>query len=401
MTRRLNRLQAALVIARRDYTATVLSRTFLFFLVGPLFPVLIGLLFAGIGARVAQEEARPRIAVIASPAELARLQDARDELDDLPGISRFPKLVAATPGATPEALLADRKNPVVAVLKDPFSEPWIIGAIDQQNGLAGQAILIMSRAAPDHKPMPGILVKRVAITSGSVEAARSTTARAGQALLFFLTLLLSGMLLSQFIEEKSNKVIEVLAAAVPVETVFLGKLFAMLSVSLTGIAVWTTAGLASAALLLDPGKIASMPQPAVGWPVFALLGCAYFAMSYLLIGAAFLGIGAQASSAREVQTLSMPVTMAQVALFALANFALSEPHGPLGILAAAFPLSSPFAMMARAALDPAILPHLAALAWQMLWVAIILKFAAAWFRRSVLSGKSGRRGWWKRQMAKA
>ena len=34
-------------------------------------------------------------------------------------------------------------------------------------------------------------------------------------------------------------------------------------------------------------------------------------MSYLLIGAMFLGIGAQASTVREVQTLSMPVTMAR------------------------------------------------------------------------------------------
>ncbi|GAA4030414.1 hypothetical protein GCM10022281_07260 [Sphingomonas rosea] len=401
MIRRLNKLQAAMVIARRDYTATVFSRTFLFFLLGPLFPLLIALLFAGIGARVAQDEGRPRIAVIAAPAEFARLRDARDELDEVPGIARLPELVAAAPGANAEALLADRKRPIVAVLSDPFGAPRITGSIDSNNALAGQAVLIMSRASPDTRPLPGIVIKRVAATSGSVEAVRSTTARAGQAVLFFLTLLLSGMLLSQFIEEKSNKVIEVLAAAVPVETVFMGKLFAMLSVSLTGIAVWSSTGLAAAAVLVDPAKLASAPEPAVGWPVFALLGCAYFAMSYLLIGAAFLGIGAQAGTAREVQTLSMPVTMAQVALFALANFAVSEPHGPLGILAAAFPLSSPFAMMGRAALDPAILPHLAALAWQGLWVAIILKFAAAWFRRSVLSGKAGKRRWWQRQLAKA
>ncbi len=126
-------------------------------------------------------------------------------------------------------------------------------------------------------------------------------------------------------------------------------------------------------------------MPAVGWPVFLVLGALYYAMSYLLIGAAFLGIGAQASTAREVQILSMPITMGQVGLLFLANFAISDPHGALGIAAAAFPLSSPFAMIARAALDEAVLPHLAALAWQGLWVALILKLAAAWFRRSVLN----------------
>ena len=45
------------------------------------------------------------------------------------------------------------------------------------------------------------------------------------------------MLLSQLIEEKSNKVIEILAAAVPIDSIFLGKLFAMLAMSLVGIIV--------------------------------------------------------------------------------------------------------------------------------------------------------------------
>ena len=46
-------IRSALVIARRDFTATVLSKTFLFFLLGPLFPLLFGGVFGGIGARVA------------------------------------------------------------------------------------------------------------------------------------------------------------------------------------------------------------------------------------------------------------------------------------------------------------------------------------------------------------
>ena len=65
--------------------------------------------------------------------------------------------------------------------------------------------------------------------------------------LFLLTILLSGMLLSQLIDEKANKIIEILAAAVPVDAIFLGKLFAMLAMSLLGIAVWTGAGAATIA----------------------------------------------------------------------------------------------------------------------------------------------------------
>ena len=71
------------------------------------------------------------------------------------------------------------------------------------------------------------------------------TGQIGQMLLFFLTLLLVGMLLSQLIEEKSNKIIEVIAAAVPIDAMFLGKLFAMLAASVIGIIVWTAAGAAA------------------------------------------------------------------------------------------------------------------------------------------------------------
>ena len=42
------------------------------------------------------------------------------------------------------------------------------------------------------------------------------------------------MLLSQLIEEKSNKIIEVIAAAVPIDAMFVGKLFAMLAASIVG-----------------------------------------------------------------------------------------------------------------------------------------------------------------------
>ncbi len=393
MNRRLNKLQAAFVIARRDYTATVFSRSFLFFLLGPLFPILLGVLFGGIGAKVAGDAERTRVAVIASGADYVRLDEARSQLIGLPGTGRFPELRPTSPGASADALLRSQAEPVAAVLSDPFGRPSLTGKIGSGDPLVGQMRLLLDRARVDAAPLTEIEVEEVRQTAGATRNAREVTARGGQALLFLLTLLLSGMLLSQLIEEKSNKVIEVLAAAVPVESIFIGKLFAMLVMSLTGIAVWMSVAVGFL-LLFAPDIFAVLPVPAVGWPVFLALGALYYAMSYLLIGAAFLGIGAQANTAREVQILSMPITMSQVGLLLLANLAISDPHGSGGIAAAAFPLSSPFAMMARAALDEGLLPHLAALLWQGLWVALFLKLAAAWFRRSVLNSGGPRRRWW-------
>jgi ABC-2 type transport system permease protein len=124
------------------------------------------------------------------------------------------------------------------------------------------------------------------------------------------------------------------------------------------------------------------------------LAVTYFALNYLLFGAAFLMIGAQASTAREVQTLSMPVTFAQVLIFGLASTAIGSADSAEAIGAAIFPLSSPLVMLARAAERPEVWPHLLAILWQAAWVALILRMGSQLFRKTVL--KSGpRRPWWK------
>ncbi len=405
---RLKRLiSSAFVIGRRDFTATVMSKAFLLFLLGPLFPVLMGATFGGIGARIENEAQKPVVAVVASHQEIARFAKSRDRLAGILQGERVVGLTHAEPGADPAAqraaLLKQESPPVIGVLEGGLDHPSFTGAVVAGGPTVHQLQWIIddarrSRLQPDVGG-EALVVKLTSRSAGSVASARSLTARAGQALLFVLTILLAGMLLSQLIEEKSNKVIEILAAAVPVDAIFLGKLFAMLAMSLVGIAVWAAAG-AGAIALWSKGGLTSLPAPAVGWPVFLALVPVYFAMSYLLIGAVFLGIGAQASTVREVQTLSMPVTMAQVVLFAFASMGVGNPNGPEAIGAAVFPLSSPFAMLGRAAEEPALWPHLLAFFWQAIWVALILHVAAGLFRRSVLkSGQPFRWPWPKRRMA--
>jgi len=397
-------IRAAFVIARRDFTATVLSKTFLFFLLGPLFPILLGFAFGGIGARVDRDAKPASVVVISSPEDFALLKEAREHLsplaDDRPLIEL--RHVDAEPdlAAQRARILSSEDRPALGVLDGGLFAPHFTGAVSTDGRTVRQLGLLIEEArrlrVQPWLPLQPLRVTQTKSSSGSLAFARSITARAGQTLLFVLTILLAGMLLSQLIEEKSNKVIEVLAAAVPVDAIFLGKLFAMLATSLVGIAVWTSAGAAAIAVWAT-GGLGGLPPPAVGWPAFLVLVLTYFSMSYLLIGAVFLGIGAQASTVREVQTLSMPVTMAQVVLFGFASIGVGKPMSPEAIGAAVFPLSSPFAMIARAAELSALWPHALALIWQGLWVALILKGASAIFRRSVLkSGKSSRR-WWRRK----
>jgi len=391
-------LRSAFVIARRDFSATVLSKTFIFFLLAPLFPAAMGGLFGSIGARVATQTERPVIAVVAPREEFRRLSEARDQLADALGDQALVKMVGYSPAADEAAqeksLLASRSPPVRAVLTGGLEHPHLVGSLGSDPATVGQLKLMIANArAGDAGEPPDLPVTEVHASPGSLSTDRVTTAWIAQAALFFLTLMLSTMVMSQLIEEKSNKVIEVIAAAMRIDAMFVGKLFAMLAASVLALLVWISAG----ALLLQMvkhGGAASLPPPAVGWPGFLALAVIYFAMNYLLFGAAFLMIGAQASTAREVQTMSLPVTFAQMLIFAFAATVINAPDSAQALAAAAFPLSSPMAMLARAAEEPQWWPHILAILWQGCWVALILRVGAQLFRKTVL--KSGPRiPWWR------
>lgn len=405
-------IRAAYVIARRDYVASVLSKTFLLFLLGPLLPILAGALFGAIGADVDTRATHPTVAVIATAVDGDALRAAHARLAKRLGDTALPdlRIIAPAPDADAQTarLLADQAHGVVAVARNGLDAPLLIGPrggiAETQAKLAliydsaRTAGAIAAAGAPPPAPVT-LAVRTVGKAAGNDMAGRALTARMGQLVLMVLAMILAGMLLSNLIEEKSNKVIEVLAAAVPVDAVFLGKLAAMLAMSLTAIAAW--GALAVLAMRgLFPAATAALPPPAVGWMPFIALGVIYFIACYLLLGALFLGIGAQAASVREVQTLSMPVTMGQLGVVALASSVVVAPASGLALTAMIFPWSSPFAMIARAAQSPEIWPHLLAIGWQALWIALIIRFAARRFRVSVLkSGGPKRRGLFRRRSA--
>jgi len=104
-----------------------------------------------------------------------------------------------------------------------------------------------------------------------------------------------------------------------------------------------------------------------------------------------LGLGAQLSSMREIQSITLPATMAQLVLFVLASSVVGHPDSPVALGAAVFPLTSPLVMIARAGELPGLWPHLLALAWQAAWIALIIAFAAERFRSGVLQSGPVRR----------
>ena len=395
MRGRLSTLQAAFVIARRDFTAILFSRSFIFFLLGPLFPVLVGGFAGGIGQRVQASADRPVLGIAMQASDASAMLSAYDALAPRVGAA-LPELTVIKqlkPGEAfdAQAALAAKQANMAAVVTGNLAAPRLTGTAERiaewQGPVSMLAAQALSRAPRDY---PEVALASTATSTAQEHHGQIMTAQAGQLLLFLLTMLLAGMVLSNLVEEKGNKIIEILAAAIPMDAVFLGKLFAMLAVSFVGIAVWASAYGAFA--LVAGNAMPVLPEPAVGWPLFIALGVAYFAMAYLLIGSLFLAIGSMASTVREVQTLSMPASFAQIVFFMLAAFAVSAPGSLYEWIAIAVPFSSPYAMLARAAQSPALWPHAAAFGWQALCVALLIRGGARLFRTRVMkSGSSGGR----------
>lgn len=393
---RLSTLAGAMVVARRDFVAILWSRSFIFFLLGPLFPLFVGAMAGSIGAHVENAVDTPQIGLMMAGEDIDAMLTARHALepalrDDLPDLVVVARL---HPGekADPRGALADKSingGNLSAIISGTAKAPVLTGTPGRLAAWQGPVALIAARAT-GHGPdvLPDVALAPTATSTAAQAHNRVLTAQGGQTLLFLLTMLLAGMVLSNLMEEKGNKVIEILAAAIPMESVFFGKLFAMLAISFVGIGVWAVSG--AALSMLGWVHIPELVTPALGWPLFIALGVAYFAMAYLVLGSIFLAIGSMANSVREIQTLNMPVTMGQLMVFFFASYAMARPGSGIEIAAMVVPFSSPFAMLARAAMQEGLWPHLAALGWQALWVAIFVRGGAALFRKRVM--KSGPQG---------
>lgn len=392
-------VRQTLTIARRDFIATVFTPTFLVFLLAPLFMISLSAI-GGLGAASMAGGSidKMRIVAIASPSDGAALVAADASLRKVFRRGEAPpKLVIESPAANPAVQARaqlDRKDiEVTAAIRGPLATPTILYGPTSARSADYLATLAETALRAERA---GTNVALSKATKQQVDRTTVTTASGnGQAAfftvfgMFILTLMLASQVIGTMAEERSNKVIEILAAAVPLESVFLGKLIGTFGVAILFIAFWGTI-VSQVGQLLPAGfgRAFSGVGPAVGVPVFAALFFAYFTMAYMLLGAVFLGIGAQAATPREIQMLSLPITLFQAAMFGLSSAAASQPDTALARFAEIFPFSSPFAMAARAANKPELWPHALALVWQLGWVALTIAIGARLFRRGVLQSGS-------------
>jgi len=404
MTRLRRIVRQTLTIARRDFTATVFAPTFLLFLFAPLITLSFGAI-GGVGASVASSSTdKSRIIAIVAPADAPGFARADDELRDIfRDGEQPPELRIDRPKADParqaHATFAAKDVDARAALYGSLERPTILydgTGTRSADYLAAVAERTLRDRAGSETSLSVPVKRSVQRTTGISSGGKHQAAFFGVFGIFLLTIILAGQTVGTMAEERSNKVIEVLAAAVPLESVFLGKLLGMLGMAIVFVVFWGTL-VSNVGVLLpaEVGRALHEIGPAVGFPTYAVLFFVYFTMAYMLLGAVFLGVGAQASTMREIQMLSLPITIVEVAMFGLSSIGASSPDSWVATFAEIFPFSSPFAMAARAANSPEIWPHAAAIAWQLLWVTIVIFISARAFRRGVL--QSGNARWFSRR----
>ena len=266
------------VVARRDFLAIVATPTFLLFLLAPLF--MLGMsLVGGLGASQLADSARGagRIVVVAEAGDVAALRSADTRLRDALG-GRGPATldvrIASPKGDDPLVIAQEKGADTYAVMVGPLAAPRIVER--EEGSRSGRYLALLAeevlrdRAAGAVAP---VAAHFESIRSGGTSIAVQQSMGFGAVFaIFLMTLLLAGQTVSSLAEEKGNKVIEILAAAVPLESVFLGKLLGMLGVAVLFIAFWLAmaagggliAATATGAVYatVGPEAIAGQPRPA-------------------------------------------------------------------------------------------------------------------------------------------
>lgn len=172
--------------------------------------------------------------------------------------------------------------------------------------------------------------------------------------LIFISLMQSVQyLLSNTIEEKSNRIIEVLLASVTPGELMMGKLLGIGATGITTIIAWITSFFVFLQLYqtVETAVIVQildvlLSSDLIPYFVFYYLCC------YALYAGIFLAIGSLCNTLKEAQSLMMPLMLILVVPVLTMSLIAQDPNGTLARIMSWIPLFTPFTMMNRAAAQP-------------------------------------------------
>jgi ABC-2 type transport system permease protein len=225
--------------------------------------------------------------------------------------------------------------------------------------------------------------------SMSAEGERSSNATATTiiggicAMLIYISVLIYGtQVMRGVMEEKSNRIVEVIISSVKPFQLMMGKIIGVALVGLTQFLLWIvlTVGLMTVGSKLIgqpqsaqsamtsrmgggmPGqadvqqKLATADNPVADFfqavetlnvPLIVSCFLFYFLGGYLLYSALFGAVGAAVDNETETQQFMFPITIPIIAAIAFSQFVVRDPDGPLAFWTSIIPLTSPIVMMVR------------------------------------------------------
>lgn len=212
------------------------------------------------------------------------------------------------------------------------------------------------------------------------------------AAIYFTIFLYGAQVMRGVLEEKTNRIVEVIISSVKPFQLMAGKILGVGLVGLTQFLLWIllTIGLSTALSAImggdnmaqkrleqaavdrtaTPGSTNLTPvspaeaqvkkaaqadmltkvKNAVGtldWTLLLICFGIYFVGGYLLYSALFAAVGAAVDNETDVQQFMLPITIPLILGFIIAQFVVREPDGPIAFWFSMIPLTSPIVMMVR------------------------------------------------------
>ncbi|MFN4973384.1 MAG: ABC transporter permease [Bacteroidota bacterium] len=219
-------------------------------------------------------------------------------------------------------------------------------------------------------------VKYTAKGAKSGSATASTAIGYISAILIYLFIFLYGVqVMRGVIEEKSNRIIEVIISSLKPFELMMGKIAGIALVGLTQFIIWlvlfTLLGSALSGFIYSAvdipaeavsemansttteagsNEMASFLNGLAGFNFvqITLLFLFYFVTGYLFYGALFAAVGSAVDNETDTQQFMLPITLPLVFAFILAQSVVtSNPNGALAFWLSMIPLTSPVVMMVR------------------------------------------------------
>jgi ABC-2 type transport system permease protein len=169
------------------------------------------------------------------------------------------------------------------------------------------------------------------------------------AFILYITMIMYGtLIMNSVIEEKSSRVIELVASSVRPFELLVGKVLGVGGAALLQMGVWTimlmllaTVGLSGASMMLGKDII-----PTVS-PYLFLYLTLFFVLGFLIYATLYAAIGSTAESTSDAQQVAFPVVMLLVIPFILLQGVIQNPSSTSSVVLSLVPFFSPILMLGR------------------------------------------------------